>query len=50
MTVFKARAMYIAEEKINEKQMNKKEYFELNGIVVLFLECVFVAHGAIVCR
>lgn len=45
MTLLKAKSMYIAEGKSNEKQMYTGEYFELNGMCGFICARVSLAHG-----
>lgn len=45
MTLLKAKSMYIAEGKANEKQMYTGEYFELNAMCGFFWAHVSLARG-----
>lgn len=45
MTLLKAKTMYIAEGKTNEKQMYTEEYFELNDMCGFIWARVSLARG-----
>lgn len=45
MTLLKAKSMYIAEGKTNEKQMYTGEYFDLNGMCGFIWARVSLARG-----